>query len=127
MAQTKKKRRRKHSGTQAGTVERSAASAPGGRSKAAGKQASRERREARLDTPPTWRGAVGRAAIAALIFAVVVVLLFRRPPVEGITLAAVMFVIYIPMSYFTDRFIHNRRRRQRETSARKPRGEGSEG
>ncbi len=69
---------------------------------------------ARLHTPPTWRGAVTRAAVAALIFAVVVILLFRRPPLEGAALAAVMFVIYIPMSYFTDRFMYSRRQRQKQ-------------
>lgn len=114
MAQTKKKRRRKHSGTQAGTVERRASSGSGGaRGKADSKETARERREARLNTPPSWRGAVIRAAIAAVIFAIVVILLFKRPPVQGLGLAGVMFVIYIPMSYFTDRFVYNRRQRQK--------------
>jgi len=128
VAQTKKKRRRKHAGTQAGTVERSRSSASKRpQSKAESREAARKRRMERLDQPPTWTGAIKRAAIAAVIFAAVVIFAFGRPPLAGLALAGVMFVIYIPMSYFTDRFIHNRRRRQRETSARKPRGEGSEG
>ena len=116
MAQTKKKRRRKHTGTQAGTVERRASAGSRGRpqSKEESRTAARERRIERLNTPPTWRGAVIRAAIAAAIFAVVVVLLFGRPPAQGLALAGVMFLIYIPMSYFTDKFMYARRQRQRQ-------------
>lgn len=114
MGQTKRKRRRKHSGTQAGTVEsrrRSSAARP--ETKAEKRQTARQRREARLDQPPTWVGAAKRAAIAAVIFAVVVIVVFARPVAAGLALALVMFAIYIPMSYFTDRFIYNRRQRRK--------------
>lgn len=117
MAQTKKKRRRKHSGTQAGTIDRRASARERPQTKAESREAAKRKRLERLDRPPTWRGAAGRAAIAAAIFAVVVVLAFGRPPLEGLALAVAMFVIYIPMSYVTDRFIHNRRQRRKSASA----------
>jgi len=125
MAQTKRKRRRKHSGTQAGTVARQRSSTARPQTKAEQREASSRRRAERLDQPPTWRGAATRAGIAAAIFAVVVVLLFGQPPLNGLALAGVMFAIYIPMSYFTDRFIYNRRQRRKETGgeARSPRSE----
>lgn len=113
MAQTKKKRRRKHSGTQAGTVERRSGGGARPRSKAESREVAKQKRLERLDRPPTWRGAAGRAAIAAAIFAVVVILAFGRPPLEGLALAVAMFVIYIPMSYVTDRFMYNRRQRKK--------------
>ena len=77
MAQTRNKRRRKHRGTPAGTIERPART---GRSRVQqdAKETARERRAARLDREPTWRSAVNRAAIAALICRVVVTVAFER-------------------------------------------------
>jgi len=116
MAQTKKRRSRKHRGTQAGSVQRPVAGTQGrgGRSGGAGVKAearrqAQERRTTRLDRPPTWRGALNRAALMALIFGVLVTLAFGRSPAEGAILAGFMLVLYIPMSYYTDRFIYNRR------------------
>src|SRR5918997_582946 len=82
MAKTTTKRRRKHRGTQAGTIAPVAesrsrgAKAPAARSadKAAAREEARRRRAERLDKPPTWRGAINRAAIAAVIVAVLAVL-----------------------------------------------------
>ena len=66
MAQTKRKRTRKHRGTPAGTIDRAGRTGrPQTREDA--KQISRQRRQDRLDRPPTWSGAVNRAAIAAAI------------------------------------------------------------
>jgi hypothetical protein len=111
MAQTK--RRRKHRGTQAGTVE---ARGRTGRRPAPtdSRAAARERRLERLDKPPTWRSALNKAAIAAAVFAVLVVVIFRRPVVAAISLAAVMVLVYLPMSYYTDLFIHRRRQRSKQ-------------
>jgi hypothetical protein len=108
MAQTKRKRRRKHRGTPAGTIERSGRT---GRpqTKEDAKKVARERRQERLDKPPTWRGAVNRAAIAAAVFAVLVVLLFNRNMAEGFGLAAFMFLLYIPLGFVTDKMIYSYR------------------
>ena len=114
MAQTRRKRRKKHKGTQAGTVERAhhrshRSSRPSSRGEV--RQTARERREARYDTPPSWRGAINRAAIAAVIFGVLVVVIFKEPVQSGIALAAFMLLLYIPMSYYTDRLIYRRRQK----------------
>ena len=112
MAQTKRKRRRKHRGTPAGTIER-----PGrtgrSRTREEAKQISRKRRAERLDRPPSWRGAINRAAIAAALFGVLVVLAFGRDPAQGVTLAAFMFIVYIPLSYGTDLAMHRFRQRRK--------------
>jgi hypothetical protein len=113
MAQTKRKRTRKHRGTPAGTIERAGRTGrPQTREDA--KQIARRRREERLNKPPTWRGAVNHAAIAAVVFGVLVVLAFSRPVDPGAALAAFMFLLYIPLGFATDKAIYNFRRRRKE-------------
>ncbi len=120
MAQTKRKRSRKHRGTPAGTIERAGRTGkPQTREDA--KRIARERRAARLDTPPNWRSSVNRAGIAALVFAVVVILAFGRPVAAGLALGAVMFVLYIPLGYATDSAIYRfRNRSKRPAPAKRP-------
>jgi hypothetical protein len=112
MAQTRRKRTRKHRGTPAGTIERAGRTGrPQTREDA--KKIARERRRERLDTPPTWRSAVNRAAIAAVVFGVLVVALFDRTIAEGSGLAAFMFLLYIPLGFVTDRMIYSYRMKKR--------------
>ncbi|HYI80120.1 MAG TPA: hypothetical protein VEW67_04595 [Thermoleophilaceae bacterium] len=113
MAQTKKKRSRKHRGTPAGTIERAGRPGSGGKTKADPKQAARDRRSQRLNREPTWRGAVNRAAIAAAVFGMLVVLAFGRAPAQGAALALFMFVLYIPLGYLTDKAVYNFRNRRK--------------
>lgn len=113
MAQTKRKRRSKHRGTPAGTIERAGRTGRPRGTQADAKQIARQRRQERLDRPPTWKGAINRAAIAAAVFGVLVVLLFGRPAVQGVLLAAVMFLIYIPLGYMTDSAIYRFRQRRK--------------
>jgi hypothetical protein len=113
MAQTKRKRTRKHRGTPAGTIERAGRTGrPQTREEA--KQIARQRRQERLDTPPTWRGSVNRAAIAAAVFGVLVVLAFSRSVAQGVILAGFMFLLYIPLGYATDTMIYRYRLRKKE-------------
>ena len=112
MAQTKRKRTRKHRGTPAGTIERSGRTGrPQTREDA--KQIARQRRTERLDRQPTWRGAVNRAAIAAAVFGVLVVLAFGRGVAQGVILAGFMFLLYIPLGYVTDTALYRFRQRRR--------------
>ena len=112
MAQTKKKRKRKHRGTPAGTIERPARTSGPSTSKDAKKMAA-DRRAERLDREPTWRGAINRAAIAALVFFGLLLLLFDRTLEEAVPLLLLMFLLYIPLGYMTDRAIFNFRRRRK--------------
>jgi hypothetical protein len=126
MAQAKKKRKSRHRGTQAGTVEargrtsrpsgeRSRGSAPAKKpaNRAEAREQARLKREARFDQPPTWRSALNRALFAAALFGILIVALFGRPISDGIALAGVMVFMYLPMSYYTDKFLYNRRQRQK--------------
>jgi hypothetical protein len=125
MAKTTTKRRRKHRGTQAGTIAPVAesrsrgAKAPAARSadKAAAREEARRRRAERLDKPPTWRGAINRAAIAAVIVAVLAVLALGNSPAQAVVLAAVMLVVYIPLGYGFDTLVYRMRQRRKGRSA----------
>jgi hypothetical protein len=114
MAQAKRKRTRKHRGTAAGTIERAGRTGrPRPREDA--KKISRQRRQQRFDKPPTWKSAMQRAAIAAAVFGVLVVVLFQREIVQGVALAAFMFLLYIPLGYGTDLMIYRFRQRRKQT------------
>ena len=112
MSQTRRKR--KHRGTQAGTVEARGRTGRRPHTQVEGRKVARERRANRFDRPPSWRSALNRAAISAAIFAVAVVVIFGRPVAAALTLGVVMVVLYLPMSYYTDRFLYNRRQRQKQ-------------
>ena len=114
MAQARKKRRRKHRGTQAGTIDRAGRTGRP-RTRAEAKEISRQRRLERLDKPPTLKGSVQRAALAAAFFGVLVVAVpaFGRTPAQGAFLALFMFLIYIPLGYGTDKAIYNFRQRRK--------------
>jgi hypothetical protein len=126
MAQTRKKRKHRHRGTQAGTVEaRGRTSRPSGSrasesakkkpaNRAEARQQAAQKRANRFDDPPTWRGALNRSLIAAAFFGVSIVLLFHKPPASGALLAVLMVLLYLPMSYYTDRLLYNRRQRQKQ-------------
>jgi hypothetical protein len=109
MAQAKRKR--KHRGTAAGTIE---ARGRTGRPPTASevKKTAAQRRQDRLDKPPTWRGAMNRAAIAALVFAALAAFALGQPPAAAISLALFAFLLYVPSGYYMDRWLYQRRQRQ---------------
>ena len=111
MAQTKKKRKRKHRGTQAGTIDRTVRSGGGPRTKEQRRAVARQRRAERFAKPPTWRGAFTRAGLAALAFALIMVLVLDRPPLTGLALAVVMLGLYVPMTYGLDSWMYRRHQR----------------
>ena len=123
MAQTKKKRRKKHKGTQGGRVDTARRSKP--RTRAEAQAQARSRRSgsrpagSKADNPPTWKGAINRALIAAAIFALLLLVIFHRPPAAAIGLAAFMLVFYVPAGYYMDSYMWRRRERARIRSQQK--------
>jgi hypothetical protein len=116
MAQTKRKRRSKHRGTPAGTIE---ARGRTGRRPDEKPQTREEIRRARMMRPPSWNGAAMRAAVAALLLLVFTQLGIGpdMPIGQSIGIAAFALLIYIPLGYYTDRFLY--RRRMAREAARK--------
>ena len=115
MAQTKRRRRTKHRGTPAGTIETRGRTGrkPRPEERGASGGARAGTRKNRFDQPPTWKGAAVRAAIAAGIFMVAIVAIFRQNVVGAISIGCFMFLIYVPMSYYTDQWLYRRRQRQK--------------
>ena len=116
MAQTRKRRRSKHRGNAAGIIE---ARGRTGRKPTAGerKPTSKELRAQRWEQPPTWRSAINRAAFAAVIFAVLVVVLMGRTIAQAAVIAGFMLALYIPLGYYMDTAIYRRRKRRTQGSA----------
>jgi hypothetical protein len=104
MAQTKRKRRSKHRGNAAGSVEvrgrtgRQVEPAKGGKAV----------RLDRLDQPPTWRSAANRSAIATVLFVVVITLLQHNLP-SALVIGLLMFPAYTALGFYTDKRIYDRR------------------
>jgi len=110
MAQTRKKRRRKHRGTQGGRIDTKQRSRP--RSRAEAQSRARKKRGPRADHPPTWRSAILRGSlVSAMLVAVLIV--FDRPLGPSILLGVFMLAVYIPMGYYIDLFMWRRRERSR--------------
>ena len=117
MAQTKKKRRRKHRGTQGGRIDTKRRSKPRtreeARARARSSRSSGSKSAPRADHPPTWRSSINRGIVAAVIFAAVLLLIFRRPLGASVGLGAFMLLIYIPAGYYIDMYTWRRRERAR--------------
>ena len=115
MAQTKRKRRSKHRGNAAGTIE---ARGRTGRKPTADEQRkseSRSTREERRFIEPTW----GSAAIRAGLASVMLFVLFqvglageKQSIATSLALAVAAFLIYVPMGYKVDRIFWERRMRK---------------
>lgn len=114
MAQAKKKRRRKHRGTQGGRVDANRrAGRPRSREEAKARARAKRKPTPRADRPPTWGSAVIRAVIAAAIFVVLLLLIFGRSIGSALALGAFMLAFYIPAGYYVDTMMWRRRERAR--------------
>lgn len=115
MAQTKKKRRSKKRGTQAGNLESKRRARPRNRAEARSqaKSGGRARSLQKGDNPPTWKGAFIRGILASAVFVVLLILVFGRPLGGSLAIGALMLVFYIPAGYFMDLTLWRRRERQR--------------
>lgn len=70
---------------------------------------------------PTLRSSSWRAAFAAALFFVVVVFIFKQKLVPSLVFSLIAFLIYVPVSYWTDRFMY--RRHLRKQAQKKAKGE----
>ena len=115
MAQTKRKRQTKHRGNAAGVVESRGRTGrkPTAAEKAGPKQAEEAKRIPRQDRPPTWTGAFYRAMIAAVLMLLASLVLLGKHGSQAIELFPVVLLAYIPISYYTDTWMFNRRMRKK--------------
>jgi hypothetical protein len=120
MAQTRKKRRRKHRGTQGGRVDGNRRTGrPRSRAEAKAQARSRRRPAQRGDAPPTWRGAIIRGLVASVLFIALLMLIFGRSIGSALGIGAFMLLFYIPAGYYMDNVLWRRRERARIRAAEK--------
>jgi hypothetical protein len=123
MAHTKRKRQTKHRGNAAGVIETrgrtgrkpTAAEKSG---KGIGATGKKEPALARQDRPPTWLGAFYRAMVAAVLMLLISLFLIKKAN-EAIALFPIVLAIYVPISYYTDTWMFNRRMRKKAQSGGK--------
>ena len=111
MAQTKRKRRTKHRGTAAGTIQtrgRTGRPPSGGEKK---KQTRMEARERLLHSPPTWKASLTRASIASvLMFFFLALVGPKQHRIESAAIFALFaLLIYIPAGYYIELMMYRRR------------------
>ena len=109
------RRRRKHRGTQGGTIRQTRAR-PRTRAEARGRAQSARagggRRTPAEKGPPTWQGALLRGAIAAGSLFLILALLLKAPIGSAIGLSLFAAAIYTPAFHAIDTFSYRRRQRR---------------
>ena len=120
MPQTKRKRRTKHRGNAAGTIEVRGRTGRKPRPEemrsngAAGKASTS--RPTRGTTPPTWKAAFAKACFGAvMLFAAVKFGILggaKKSTLDAATFAAVAAVLYTPVMFATDKFVYARKQKQ---------------
>lgn len=115
MAQTKRKRRTKHRGTAAGTIESRGRTGRPPSPEERKKQDRMTARERRLNTPPTWKSSFMRGAFAAVVLFLFVSLTTRgtNKVVTGLLFAVIALAIYVPAGYFLELSLYRRRQRKK--------------
>ncbi len=114
MAQTRKRRTTKHRGNAAGMVETRGRTGrkPRPDERKAAPQSAKDRRLERMARPPSWRSALNKAALAALVLFVLSITLLGQTVAQAATLVPFLFAIYVPLGYYTDRWIYQRHMRR---------------
>ncbi len=121
MAQTRRKRQTKHRGNAAGVVESRGRTGPKPTSaEKSGPVKASEKKKApvdRRDKPPTWKAAFYKAMFAAILF-----LLFTIIALKGgngaISLFPVVLIGYTVISYYTDKWMYDRRMRKKASEGK---------
>ncbi len=121
MAQTKRKRRSKHRGTAAGTIESRGRTGRPPTPDERKKQARMNARERRLNTPPTWKSSLMRASFAAVIMFAFLALTTKGSNRIGIaaSFAVIALLLYVPAGYYMELFLYRRRMRKKESGGGK--------
>jgi Flp pilus assembly protein TadB len=117
MAQTRRKRRTKHRGTPAGTIETRGRTGRPPNPAERKKQNRMSARERRLNTPPTWRSSATRAVLAAALVFVFLLLTAKghnKLP-TALIIAVLALLIYIPAGYYLELTLYRRRQRRKAT------------
>jgi hypothetical protein len=118
MAQTKRKRRTKHRGNAAGTIETRGRTGRRPTAEERKKQARATTREQRMYKPPTWRSSIQKAGLAAVLILIFVAITSKGHKLApALIFAAFAMAFYIPATYYLDRTLYLRRIKKRDEAA----------
>lgn len=126
MAQTRRRRQTKHRGNAAGVVESRGRT---GRKPTAAEKAgpldskAKKKQLDREDKPPTWKGAFVRAMFAAVMMLAILLIFKIAKAGQAIALFPIVLLMYIPVSYYTERWTY--KRRQLKKAQQKSQGTGT--
>src|ERR1700760_1884164 len=115
MAQTKRKRRTKHRGTAAGTIQTRGRTGRPPTAEERKKQARMSARERRLNTPPTWKSSFTRAALASGLIFIFLVLTTKSSNrvLAALVFAVLAMLLYVPAGYYLETWLYRRRQRKK--------------
>jgi hypothetical protein len=117
MAQTRRKRQTKHRGNAAGVVEsrgRTGRKPTPGEKSGDARELAREKEKLldKRDRPPTWGAAFTKAMFAAIFLLLVLIFALKQSD-QAIKLFPVVLVLYTGVSYYTDKWMYDRRQRKK--------------
>ena len=126
MARSTRTKRSKHRGNAAGMIEsrgrtgrKPSASEKGTSSSSSSSRGggSRSSRGNRYDKPPTWKGSLIRAVIAAaIVYGLSTFLLGKHTSAtSNLLLVPVVLALYTPMIFYTDQYMYRRHLRKQST------------
>jgi Flp pilus assembly protein TadB len=120
MAQTKRKRRTKHRGTAAGTIQTRGRTGRPLSPEERKKQDRVEARERRINRPPSWKRSAGIGAFAAVALFLLFSLTGRgKDPIQSAAfLALFAAAAYIPGGYYMELYMYRRRQRRKEQAGK---------
>ena len=117
MAQTRRKRQTKHRGNAAGVVEARGRTGRPPSAEERKREAKAKARADRLNSPPTWKGAYKRAAVAGGFMFLFLLLV---SPAKGgnrlesaLVFAVLATALYAPGGYYLEMFLFKRRMAKR--------------
>jgi hypothetical protein len=108
MAQTKRKRRTKHRGNAAGTVEVRGRTGRPPTPDERKKQERAKRAQARTPKPPTWKSAMKKALLATGFIFVFLLITNKFKVVPALVFAVLAMLLYIPSGYYLDGYLYRR-------------------
>lgn len=118
MAQTKRKRRTKHRGNAAGTIEARGRTGRPLSPEERKKQDRAEARAKRLDKPPTWRSAVNRAGLASAFMFVFLLLTDKGQIIPAAIFGVFAFALYVPSGFYLESYLYRRRQAKKAAASK---------
>jgi hypothetical protein len=116
MAQTKRKRRSKHRGNAAGTIETRGRTGRPPTPEERKKQKRETARQARLNQPPTWQGSLKRAGLASGFMFIFLLITSKGKILPAVIFAVFALVLYVPSGFYLETYLWRRRQRKQEAS-----------